>query len=168
MKALSLWQPWASLVAIGAKKWETRSWPLRHKGMLAIHAAKKQDEDSLMLCVEEPFRHVLHTLGGFKEIGDLPFGAVVCVVSVCECLPTEDALKRGLIDARERAFGDYRPGRFCTRLEVVKRFEKPIEARGAQGLWNWMGVEHGGQIQNRVDRRDVEPAGGVQQNFAWV
>jgi hypothetical protein len=26
MKAITLWQPWASLIAIGAKKYETRSW----------------------------------------------------------------------------------------------------------------------------------------------
>lgn len=40
MKALSLWQPWASLVAIGAKTIETRSWSTSYRGPLAIHAAK--------------------------------------------------------------------------------------------------------------------------------
>ena len=40
MKALSLWQPWASLMAVGAKHNETRDWPTRYKGELAICAAK--------------------------------------------------------------------------------------------------------------------------------
>lgn len=41
MKAISLWQPWASLVAVGAKKIETRSWATKYRGSLAIHATKK-------------------------------------------------------------------------------------------------------------------------------
>ena len=40
MKALTLTQPWASLVAIGAKRIETRSWSTPYRGLLAIHAAK--------------------------------------------------------------------------------------------------------------------------------
>jgi hypothetical protein len=40
MRALTLHQPWASLVALGAKAIETRSWPTSHRGPLAIHAAK--------------------------------------------------------------------------------------------------------------------------------
>lgn len=36
MKALSLWQPWATLIAIGAKQWETRGWRTAYRGPLAI------------------------------------------------------------------------------------------------------------------------------------
>lgn len=39
MKALTLWQPWASLVALGVKTIETRSWSTGYRGPLAIHAA---------------------------------------------------------------------------------------------------------------------------------
>lgn len=38
--ALSLTQPWASLVVLGEKQWETRSWPTKYRGELYIHAAK--------------------------------------------------------------------------------------------------------------------------------
>ena len=41
MKCLSLWQPWASLVVIGAKRFETRSWPTNYRGPLLIHAAQR-------------------------------------------------------------------------------------------------------------------------------
>ena len=40
MKVLTLTQPWATLVAIGAKRIETRSWSTKYRGPLAIHAAK--------------------------------------------------------------------------------------------------------------------------------
>lgn len=41
MKAITLWQPWASLLACGAKGYETRSWATSYRGQIAIHAAKK-------------------------------------------------------------------------------------------------------------------------------
>ena len=40
MKALTLHQPWASLIAVGAKKIETRPWSTKYRGPLAIHAGK--------------------------------------------------------------------------------------------------------------------------------
>ena len=46
MKAITLWQPWASLIACGAKKYETRSWATRYRGPIAIHAAKKYPANS--------------------------------------------------------------------------------------------------------------------------
>jgi hypothetical protein len=39
-KALSLWQPWASLIVLGHKDKETRSWPTSYRGRLWIHATK--------------------------------------------------------------------------------------------------------------------------------
>jgi len=41
MKALSLWQPWASAIALGSKRIETRGWATSYRGPLAIHAAKR-------------------------------------------------------------------------------------------------------------------------------
>lgn len=44
MKGLSLWQPWATLVGVGLKRVETRSWATSYRGPLAIHAAKRRPE----------------------------------------------------------------------------------------------------------------------------
>ncbi len=49
MKAISLHQPWASLVATGVKTIETRSWSTKYRGPLAIHAAKRQPDQALAL-----------------------------------------------------------------------------------------------------------------------
>lgn len=40
MKAITIWQPWAMLIALLEKGNETRGWPTKHRGPLAIHAAK--------------------------------------------------------------------------------------------------------------------------------
>ncbi len=45
MKAISIWQPWASLIAIGAKQIETRSWATGYRGLLVIHAAKRWEHE---------------------------------------------------------------------------------------------------------------------------
>lgn len=92
IKCISLWQPWASLVAHGAKKIETRSWrcPLPAGTLLAIHAARKWDRDLARMIEQPPFRETLHGMGvGWLEgcAPNLPFGAVTCVVRLGGCLP---------------------------------------------------------------------------------
>ena len=59
MKAISLWQPWATLIAVGAKRLETRSWESRYQGELAIHAAKRWTADEQDLIQASPFREAL-------------------------------------------------------------------------------------------------------------
>lgn len=142
---LSLWQPWATLMAIGAKRNETRSWPMKRRGLLAIHAAQKWTKELAGIAQSEPFRVAL-VKGGLSEqyLGlkaascfwghTLPFGAIVCIVNVLDCLPTthESAPAEG---TDERAFGDYSPGRFFFRTELVKRLDPPIPCVGRQGLF---------------------------------
>src|ERR1700694_167443 len=66
MKAISLWQPWASLIACGAKPYETRHWapPRELIGQrIAIHAAKKVDRDARGFA--EDLMYGQHKPGGF-------------------------------------------------------------------------------------------------------
>lgn len=77
IKALTLYQPWATLVAIGAKRIETRSWWTAYRGLLAIHASKTFGATNRALCHQEPFRSAL-LAGGVERLSDLPLGAVVC------------------------------------------------------------------------------------------
>ncbi len=143
MKAISLTQPWASLVAIGAKKIETRSWRTHHCGLLAIHASAGFPVDCRDLCAEDPFYAALAAAYGapgehpcYRELtGRLPRGAVVAVVRLIGCAPT--ALLRPA--EPEATFGDFSPGRFAWILQLVERIEPPIPAKGLWewGLWEW-------------------------------
>ena len=147
IKAISLHQPWASLVARRAKRIETRSWrcPLPPGSLLAIHAAKKWDEELHDLCYGEPFLSALRKMGCGEWLDDsigvtrppLPFGAIVCVVRLGECLSTADALLRpGLVTADEGHFGNYSPGRFAWILDAALSFA-PVPERGRQSIWEW-------------------------------
>jgi len=141
MKCLSLWQPWATLIAIGAKSIETRSWYTRHRGPLLIHASKRQDKDSLELCLEEPFRSAL-AAGGLTKIGDLPFGQIVAVGDLVGCYHCHECgmgygpPPQCSIPESERPFGNFTPGRFGWVLRNVRRFPTPISYTGHQGLFN--------------------------------
>jgi len=132
-------QPWASLVAIKAKRYETRSWNTHYRGPLAIHASKEFSQAARRLARAEPFASAL-----FGSEEDLPTG---CIVAVCDL---EAVMKVGAnpcqsvfgfahnpLSSAEESFGDFSPGRFAWMLTNVIALENPIPARGAQSLWEW-------------------------------
>ncbi len=142
MKALTLRQPYATLVAIGAKRIETRSWRTRYRGPLAIHAAATFPSQARELCSREPFRSAL-LAGGYEQAEGLPVGRVIARCRLVDCLPTtaEAGLAHGdvpPVGSEEWAFGDYSQGRFIWLLADVERVEPPRPARGALGLWEWL------------------------------
>lgn len=146
MKALSLTQPWATLVAIGAKRIETRSWGTSYRGPLAIHASKGFPKWAQETCWEEPFRHALVSGGEAvaEPKGSLPLGAVIATCRLAHCKFIRDP---GMMSTRdwkiptseehEYFFGDYTPGRFAWFLDDVQALPEPIPAKGALGLWEW-------------------------------
>ena len=164
MKALTLWQPWATLIAIEAKTIETRSWYTNYRGPLAIHAAKQTTEDAVGLCVHEPFFGALIGSGFVRneknwtgqeyaqlDTTKMPFGAIVATCELVYCIKIEKARKfyRNALprmidglwlppDEPELSFGDYTPGRYAWILANVKALPEPIPAKGAQGLWEWI------------------------------
>jgi hypothetical protein len=117
MKALSLWQPWASLIYDGRKTIETRHWEMLYRGPLAIHAAMKVDKEA---CSEF----------GYDPL-TIPRGAVLCIVGVQGCVRFPHPL------ARPDEYGDFAAGRFGILMTMLEKFPEPIPAKGHQGIWNW-------------------------------
>lgn len=138
MKALSLWQPWATLIAIGAKQFETRSWKTDYRGPLVIHASKRWTVDERGICISQPFARVLRA-GGYTQLSQIPLGAALCIVDLVDVLPTEKVRSDSyrlyrLVD--ELSFGNYADGRYAWKLANVRRFTSPLPMRGAQGLFD--------------------------------
>jgi hypothetical protein len=140
MKALSLTQPWASLVALGEKKVETRSWSTRYRGPIAIHASMGFTRDDKSYCYLPPFSTVL---AGHDLCPDtLPRGRVLCITAITDCMLISDGFSRMLgptLSPNELKFGNYEPGRFAWVFGPVYRRYDPagIYARGSLGLWDW-------------------------------
>jgi len=133
LKAISLIQPWASLVAIGAKRIETRSWPAKYRGPLGIHASRGFPKEARELCFQEPFRSAL-LKGGFKDPSGLPLGAVV---AICRLEMVWKIEKESWIPPDQVPFGDFTPGRFAWDLVETDRLPEPVPAAGRLGLWEW-------------------------------
>ncbi|OPZ65919.1 MAG: ASCH domain protein [Firmicutes bacterium ADurb.Bin506] len=142
MKAITLWQPWATLIACGAKHYETRSWPTSYRGPIAIHAATKPAPKTFSTIIpyetsKAMFEHLMPL--GIYFPADLPHGAIVATAELVNCVPTGRKPGPGF---QERQFGDWTPGRYAWELANVKMLPKPIPAKGAQGLWDWNGPTH--------------------------
>lgn len=152
MKALTLTQPWATLVAIRAKRIETRSWETLYRGPLAIHAAKglRSVGGAMGLdetCIGQPFFNALYGAGVMRS-SDLPLGAIVATCELVEVYRIHDGVIGFYADdssmyfdlsIQERAFGDYTPGRFAWLLANVRALPEPIPCKGALGLWDYEG-----------------------------
>lgn len=133
MRAITLWQPWATLIARGLKIFETRAWGTNYRGPLAIHAAKRRPINAEL---NDRIRKALVGAGYAHYVSDLPLGCIVCTVDLVDCLHTEDAIRSSFFGGDELHFGDYTPGRFAWRLDNVRPVGN-VPARGSQGFWDW-------------------------------
>lgn len=136
MKAITLHQPWASLIAVGAKRIETRSWkpPASLIGQkLAIHAGKRMVQLPASLYPE--YNAALRRHLGENWTVTIPAGAVVAVAT----LSSAQLITRlsELPDGDELLFGEYDYGRWMWRLDDVRPLDPPTPVRGHQGIWNF-------------------------------
>lgn len=159
MKAITLYQPWASLLACGEKKYETRSWATRYRGKIAIHAGKKLITDN----IPNEIHNALCWKGGFNKYKELPLGCIIAIAELVECwhivaMPgtNVDVAKHIPIGAeldvpkhhprfhdyivpseQELLFGDWTPGRYAWEFKNMQILPEPIPAKGKQRIWNW-------------------------------
>lgn len=126
-----MWQPWASLIAVGAKRIETRHWPAPASVIgvrIAIHAAKKKPPAMSDRMHE--------ALGGSlaEPVEVLPLGVIVCTAIIDRC----EAMTRDLANAASRneiAFGDFVPGRYAWFMRDVEPTQH-VPVRGSQGFFD--------------------------------
>ena len=138
MKALSLWQPWASAIPAGLKRIETRSWPTKHRGRLAI-ASTRSIPKEFHRTAEVLFNSNSNAFArcGICSPDALPLGCVVATCDVVDCVLMTPEFIAG-IEPLEREWGLYEPGRWAWMLAAVAPFSYPVPiARGGQRVWNW-------------------------------
>lgn len=151
MKAITIRQPWASLIAFGDKIYETRSWSTKYRGTVAIHAGKNLDKDA--------FRYLITPLATMEQlqkcgitpytVDDLPYGAVIAMADLVEvwqilhragdiiAVSTSGGDSLFMPTEKEKAFGHWGNGSYAWELRNVRVLSKPIPAKGKQSLWEW-------------------------------
>lgn len=135
MRAISLWQPWATaLFDPNWKAHETRGWAC-HANVIgqrvAIHAAATMPARKL---ISDGVNEVLVQRYGCEWRSVLPRGAVLGSVLIVDCramdclvAPAEPAHRL------DRWFGDWGPGRFAWRVDDPRILAEPIPWKGKQG-----------------------------------
>lgn len=130
MKVLTIKQPWASLIMLGLKQYEFRSWKTNYRGELLIHAGKGIDKDGL------------NRLKKYLP-ENLPSGEIICKVKLTDCIKVT---KEFLEELRHINEDVYKRSTFkeeyAWKLEVVEILKEPIKINGKLGLWN-LEVEKG-------------------------
>ena len=135
LPAISLWQPWASLLFVeGGKVHETRDWdvPRRIFGRtVLVHAAKHpitrttvEDDDPLAILCTHRF--------GPDWRKALPFGAFVGTARISGSLRMPRATPASPVD---EIAGNWEPGRYAWRMDERMPLAEPIPAKGQQGWW---------------------------------
>lgn len=153
MKALTIWQPWASLIMIGAKPWEFRSWraPQWLIGQrMVIHAAARAvnvgEVHQLVRLLEAGGRFAARTtlvpdlalpfLRGWMNGQELPLAAGLGTAVVGEPrLGTEIARGLNAFGANDSSRDEH--SNWGWPLLEIERWAEPFPMKGAQGLWNW-------------------------------
>lgn len=133
MKALSLTQPWATLIAIGVKRFETRGWNTDYRGPLLIHASKAFPSWAIKICFQERFRLAL-LAAGIEDLNDLPLGAIIAKTSIDGVIGPMTKDLHPAITVRESEFGDYSPRRYAFRLGAVEKTVL-VSCAGSLSLW---------------------------------
>lgn len=126
MKAITIKQPFASLIAAGLKEYEFRSWKTNYRGEILIHAGKSIDKDAMKK---------------FESLKlEYPTGCIIAKAKLTDCVPVTEAVKEEL---RKKNFLVYSGttesadwNGYGFKLENVETME-PILVNGMLGLWEY-------------------------------
>jgi hypothetical protein len=120
MKALTVKQPWASLIAAGIKDVENRSWPTRYRGPLLIHAGAAFDISAKRVVNEFQGHYVPPRDDLFRD--PMPRAGIIARIELVDCI-------------RNSGSEWAEPGEWhwiLSNAQIVE-FEP---CRGKLGLWN--------------------------------
>lgn len=148
MKAITIWQPWASFLAAGVKQYETRSWATNYRGPIAIHAGQKGVPEFVTFLKEyDPVVFFPESI----KVSILKRSCIIATAELVGIYPIiGNTLKGGKqieaqmlknrsivqISGNELLLGDWAPGRFAWEFVNMTPLPVSIPAKGKQRLWN--------------------------------
>lgn len=151
MKALTIYQPWASLIMVGAKECEFRKWDYRtrqrdlagqriviHAGARPIKPAEIEDiferiadnESALDHDLAVPLLNRLREAHKCRGVLELAAGLGTAVIG-------EPARAIDLFADTVNDSSRIDHSMWAWPLTDIERFDEPVPVRGAQGFWNW-------------------------------
>lgn len=140
MKVISVWQPFATLLAKGFKVYETRSWmpPKSIIGQrIGIASTKVIRPDQRAFCEQEDFKF-FYDRTGLPPLKEMPHGCLVgtAILERVELI-TEEFLEE--ISAAEMEYGWFQLGHYAWAMIDPVELAAPVPIRGQQGIYEWNG-----------------------------
>ena len=128
MKVISIKEPFATLIAKGIKKIETRSWKTNYRGELFIHASGKQ--------LAKEFIKNDFVLDLIKNM-DMNYGNIICKCNLVDCIYMDEGFLNYINQNQiEYNLGEYKLGRYAWIIEDVEPIY-PMPAKGRLNIWNF-------------------------------
>ena len=124
MKALTIKQPWATLITKGIKKYEFRSWKTSYRGTILIHAGKGIDKSSVIRLKEY-----------LPEI--LPLGDIIGKADIVDCIKVTKEFKDKLLAENSEIYRGSEIDSYAWKLNNLVVFDKNIPAKGKLSLWEY-------------------------------
>lgn len=128
MKAITILEPWATLICEGKKTIETRNWDTPYRGKVLIHASKRKMPDEI---------YEKYLIDNFVEHEPHP-GYIIGEVELIDIIPFKDALGN-IIQSNQII--NYCTAEFNSKYAWIfndaKIYDKPIPAKGSLGLWEY-------------------------------
>ncbi len=123
MKALTIKQPWASLIVNGIKEYEFRSWKTKYRGKIYIHAGLSSNKSYLK----------------YYEKYNLEYlnGAIIGEAEITDCILIDEKFSKELNNKNSLVYGNNHNGEYAWKLINVKKYDEPIYIKGKLGLWNY-------------------------------
>lgn len=123
MKALTIRQPWASLIISGHKLYEFRTWQTRYRGKILIHAGMGIDKSYLP----------------YYENYNLEYtkGAIIGEADLADCILVDESFNEELYKMNPLIYGNNHIGIYAWKLENIIKYDEPIYVKGQLGLWNY-------------------------------
>lgn len=130
MKALSLLQPWASLIEQQVKKVETRSWRTNYRGELYIHASQRKINQKDLKTQK---------LMDLLIDRELCYGKIIAKCKLVDCIYMDEIYIKEMRRHNPIEFlcGQYEIGRYAWILEEIEPMKKIINIKGHLGIWNF-------------------------------
>ena len=126
MKALTIKEPYATLIAEGYKEYEFRTWKTNYRGEVLIHAGKSLYEKNLERFNDRDLKY--------------SFGKIIAKATLTDCVEVDEEFSKKMIKKDPDVYQNLTRKRdkplYGFKLENVKRI-KPIEVKGQLGFWNY-------------------------------
>lgn len=124
MKALTIKEPWATLIIDGYKKYEFRSWKTNYRGKILIHAGMSEEKDMLKK---------------FKDYNlNCSKGMIIGEALLTDCILVTKEFEEELLKIDKTVYGrESHEMKYAWELENVIKYDKPILIKGKLGLWNY-------------------------------